>query len=240
MEWPYEIAERDHELQNPTSPDKIRRLGAYLRLGPASRVLDLACGRGGPALILAGTYGCHITGVELRPAFAEAARERIAAAGLSDRIDVTVGDARAFDAPRAAYDAVLCIGAAFVWGHIGDAAAAIAPAAVDGGFVAIGEPYWRAAPPAHDEGFVDLPTTVERFTSAGLALTGVISSADEDWDHYESQHWLAIDEWRRANPDHPDAPEIREQDAAARDNYLRHRHGRMNWAILVGRTAPSP
>jgi SAM-dependent methyltransferase len=70
MDWPYEIAERDHEIQNPTSAEKILLLGSYLRLTAESRVLDVACGKGGPAAILAAAYGCRITGVEIRPEFA--------------------------------------------------------------------------------------------------------------------------------------------------------------------------
>ena len=66
MDWPYEIAERDHEIQNPTSAEKILLLGSYLRLSAESRVLDVACGKGGPAAILAAAYGCRITGVEIR------------------------------------------------------------------------------------------------------------------------------------------------------------------------------
>ena len=46
MPWWYAVVESRHELQNPTSPEKIRLLGRYLELGP--RVLDLAAGRGGP------------------------------------------------------------------------------------------------------------------------------------------------------------------------------------------------
>ena len=63
MPWYYDIAERDHALQNPTSPEKIRRLGERLRLGPESRVLDLACGKAGPALLLAEAFGCRVVGV---------------------------------------------------------------------------------------------------------------------------------------------------------------------------------
>ena len=68
MAWPWEIVERDHEIQNATSPEKIRLLGEHLRLTPASRVLDIACGKAGPALILASTFGCHILGIEVREA----------------------------------------------------------------------------------------------------------------------------------------------------------------------------
>ena len=74
MPWRWEVAERDHEIQNPTSPAKIRLLGDYLRLSPESRVLDLACGKAGPAIVLAKTYGCRISGIELRSEFAEAGR----------------------------------------------------------------------------------------------------------------------------------------------------------------------
>ena len=62
MPWYYAIAESDHELQNPTNPEKIRLLGERLRLGPESRVLDVACGKAGPAVLLASTFGCRIVG----------------------------------------------------------------------------------------------------------------------------------------------------------------------------------
>jgi hypothetical protein len=45
MDWPYEIAERDHEIQNPTSAEKILLLGSYLRLTAESRVLESPAAR---------------------------------------------------------------------------------------------------------------------------------------------------------------------------------------------------
>jgi hypothetical protein len=39
MAWPWEVIERDHEIQDPVSPEKIRLLGEYLRLTSESRVL---------------------------------------------------------------------------------------------------------------------------------------------------------------------------------------------------------
>ena len=52
--WWHAVVESLHELQNPTSPEKILLLGERLGLGPGSRVLDVAGGRGGPAILLAG------------------------------------------------------------------------------------------------------------------------------------------------------------------------------------------
>ena len=127
MAWPWEVVERDHEIQDPTTPEKIRLLGEYLRLTGESRVLDIACGKGGPALILAATYGCRVHGVEIRPAFAEAARARAAALGLESLIQVQTADASGLQFEPETWDAALCLGASFVWGTIADAAAALLP-----------------------------------------------------------------------------------------------------------------
>jgi len=235
--WPWEIVERDHEIQNATSAEKIKLLGSYLRLSPTHRVLDIACGKAGPALILASTYGCRITGIELRAAFADAARERIAAAGLESLVEVQTADASSLELDPAAWDVALCLGAAFVWGTIADAAAALHPAVRGGGMVAIGEPFWRHMPPpagGHDGDFVSLADTVARFEGAGFATTGIIASSPDDWDHYESLHWRAVEEWLGEQPDHPDAAEVRARHEERRARYFHIDRAALDWAIFVG------
>ncbi len=61
------VAEALHELQNPTSQEKLVLLGERLGLGPESRVLDIASGRGGPALLLAESSGAHGAASRSRP-----------------------------------------------------------------------------------------------------------------------------------------------------------------------------
>lgn len=235
MDWPYEIAERDHELQNPTSAEKIRLLGEYLRLRSDSRVLDIACGKAGPAVILASTFGCSVTGVELRAVFADEARTRIAEAGLESLIDVHTADGATFPLEPESWDAALCLGATFVWGTMTDAAAALVPAVKPGGFVAIGEPYWRRWPlpdGVDDEGYVDLSSTLARLTDAGVQLTGLIAATDDDWDRYESLHWRALEEWLET---HPEAHEIRSGNAQRRGHYFEVTRPFLGWAIFVAR-----
>src|ERR671935_1933475 len=134
----HELVERDHDLQNPTSVEKIRLVGSYLRLGSQTTVLDVACGRAGPALILAQEFGCRVHGVDVSAVFVEAARRRIADAGLEKLISVEITDA-AQVSEWPSYDAALCVGAAFVWGHIGDAAAVLARIVGGGAAIAVGE-----------------------------------------------------------------------------------------------------
>jgi SAM-dependent methyltransferase len=239
MPWYYAVAEHDHDLQNPTSREKIRLLGERLRLGPDSRVVDLACGKAGPALILAESFGCRVVGVERAAEFVAVARERVEAAGLGGRVEIVEGDAAAFPLEPGAWDAALCLGASFVWHGLDGTLEALAPAVRPGGHVVVGEPFWRSWPLPEgidDQGYLPLRETVGVVEAAGLALVTLIASSRDDWDTYESLRWRALEEWLAAHPDNPDAPKIRARHEASRDTYLRHERALFGWAILVART----
>jgi precorrin-6B methylase 2 len=238
MPWFYAVAERDHQLQNPTSAEKIRLLGERLRVGPETQVLDVAAGKCGPAVILAGEFGCRITAIERAPEFVAAARERVAAAGLADRIELVEQDAAEADLGHGRYDVAMCLGASFVWDGLEGTLAALTPAAHDGGAVVVGEPYWRRWPLPEGldhQGYVTLAETVGRFEAAGLAPEALIGSSDDDWDRYESLHWSALEEWLAGNPADPDAPRIRELHERYRDEYLSWGRELLGWAIFVAR-----
>jgi len=241
MPWFYAVVEREHELQNPTSPEKIRLLGERLRLGPESRILDIASGRGGPAILLAATFGCRITCVEASEEFHAAALARVREAGLEELIESVHADARTFRLEPSDYDAALCLGASFVWGGLEGTLEALVPVVRPGGFVAVGEPYWRTWPlpegfePDEGESFVTLSETVERFRGAGLAPVTMIDASRDDWDRYETLHWLAGEEWLHEHPGDPDADEIRARIERHRDRYLRWERDLLGWAIVAGR-----
>ena len=230
----HEAVERDHDLQNPTSAEKIRLAGTYLRLGPGSTVLDLACGKAGPALVLAREFGCRIHGFDVSPVFVDEARRRIADAGLAELISVERADAAQVVAWPSC-DVALCLGAAFVWGHIGDAAAVLARIVGSGGAIAVGEPFWRATgrdgAPVHTEasaeGFVDLAETVARFEAPGVDLTGLVAASEDDWDRYKSLQWRAAVEIG--------GDEVMAQHLGRRGAYLSARRAELGWAIFTGR-----
>jgi SAM-dependent methyltransferase len=56
-----------------------------LVLRPGARVLDIGCGIGGAARLLAERYGAEVTGLDLTPEFVEAARRLTEAVGLKAR-----------------------------------------------------------------------------------------------------------------------------------------------------------
>jgi hypothetical protein len=243
MAWWHAVVESRHDIQNPTSAEKIRRMGEVLGLNSGSQVLDMASGRGGPAIILAETFGCRVTCVERAEEFVTVARERVNAARLEHRITIHQADAREFVPEHRGYDAALCLGASFIWDGLENTTKRLREMVRPDGFVAVGEPFWRRWPlPADyqaEEGvaFRPLAETVTGFESAGVALLAAIASSDDDWDRYESLHWMALDAWLRDHPGDPDAETFRRRGQQDRDRYLRRERDLLGWVILVGRRA---
>lgn len=237
------VAEAAHEIQNPTSEEKLLLLGKRLGLGPDSRVLDVASGRGGPALLLAREYGCAWHGIEISPDFHAVAVERAAQAGLADRVSFELGDGAQAALEPESYDAALCLGASFVFGSLADTVEALARAVRPGGHVVVGEPYWRRLPVPDEyedraEPWTTLEGTTRIFETSGLPVVSVIASSEDDWDRYETLHWQTIERWLATNGDDPDAPEIRARHERAKWSYLRHQRDVLGWAIFVGWKRP--
>jgi ubiquinone/menaquinone biosynthesis C-methylase UbiE len=84
-------------------------VAAEMRLSPGARVLDLGSGLGGPARTLAETHGCHVTGIDITPAFCEAAEALSRWVNLADRVAFQVGDATALPFADDSFDAAMTI-----------------------------------------------------------------------------------------------------------------------------------
>jgi cyclopropane-fatty-acyl-phospholipid synthase len=86
---------------------KKRHLAAKLRIESGQRVLDIGSGWGGLAMTLARDYGADVTGVTLSTEQISLARERVAAAGLADRVRFELRDYRDVVGP---FDRVISVG----------------------------------------------------------------------------------------------------------------------------------
>lgn len=73
---------------------KYDHLCQSLQLGPNDHVLEVGTGWGGFSIHAASTYGCKITSITISQRQYDEAVARIAAAGLSDRIEVLIEDYR--------------------------------------------------------------------------------------------------------------------------------------------------
>ena len=70
-----------------------RFLVSRIEAGPGERVLDVATGTGAVAIEIARRTGAHVVGLDQSPRMLASARERVARAGLDDRIELLEGRA---------------------------------------------------------------------------------------------------------------------------------------------------
>lgn len=94
--------------------NKLELICRKLDLQPGQRLLDVGCGWGSLLLHAARHHGVRGVGVTLSKEQAALATERVAAAGLSDRIEIRIQDYR--DIPDRGFDAVSSVG---MFEHVG-------------------------------------------------------------------------------------------------------------------------
>ncbi|MFJ8172156.1 GNAT family N-acetyltransferase [Streptomyces sp. NPDC094473] len=217
--------------QNPGSDATTRRLLALAGpLPDRPRVLDLGCGPGRAALLLAAEAGAEVTAVDLHQPFLDELTEAAGARGLGDRIRTVRANMADLDGPGFAdgsYDLVWAEGSAYIVGFdtaLRDWRRLLAP----GGTMVITECVWTTgSPSAGARAFWDRHASLRPVAGntaaaveAGFHVLGVLVQPDSDWDEYYVP--LAA---RTVTAD-PSAPGMPEALAATREELdVRHRYG---------------
>jgi cyclopropane-fatty-acyl-phospholipid synthase len=99
---------RDGSSLEAAQRAKLELVCTKLALKQGERVLDVGCGWGSFAIHAAREHGVSVTGITLSEPQAELARERAAAAGVQDLVDIRVMDYR--ELAGEPYDAIASIG----------------------------------------------------------------------------------------------------------------------------------
>jgi cyclopropane-fatty-acyl-phospholipid synthase len=111
----FEDPSRDGEPLESAQERKLETICRKLALTPGERVLDVGCGWGSFAIHAATRHGADVVGITLSEPQATLARERAAAAGVADLVEIRVADYR--DMPGERFDAIASIG---MVEHVGD------------------------------------------------------------------------------------------------------------------------
>ncbi|MFF7712951.1 GNAT family N-acetyltransferase [Streptomyces sp. NPDC007988] len=178
--------------QGPGSDDTTRRLlGLAGPVPPRPRVLDLGCGPGRAAPLLAAEAGAEVTAVDLHEPFLDELRQAARARGLADRIRTVCADMGAPPFPDGSFDLVWAEGSAYAIGF--DTALRswrrlLAP----GGTLVLTECEWTCAEPspaarAFWDEHCPLRTTAANATAAvgaGYHVAGVHRQPESDWQEY--------------------------------------------------------
>ena len=219
------ISEKNMEIINPISEEKILKVGELLGMKSGDRVIDFGCGYAEPLVLWAEKYGINGVGIDIREYAIQRATKKVFQKGLASRIQIVLGNASMHEYEPHSFDFATCIGATFIWGGFGHAIDAMKLAIKPHGKLAIGECYWN-----HDE----FPSECLRFFSDAchehellyeiwnkdLELVSIIRSSVDDWDNYETSNWRGLLEWIDANPEHPDHDEVVRHLHDSQDEYL--------------------
>jgi SAM-dependent methyltransferase len=241
--WKYfYITHRDHVYCNPMSVEKFEELIALLRLGPEDRVLEIAAGKGEFLIRLAEQYDIEGTGVDLSPYFLSDARKKHQQRVPNARINFVEMDGAEYKTKAGEkIHLAACIGAGWIFGGHRGTLKALHDMAAPGGWVIVGEPYWRREPAAEylkaiGEKRSAYGTHYENMQAGqelGLQLVYTLASSRDDWDRYEGLQWYAAHEWASGNPDDEDVEEVLQRVGENRENYLRWGRETFGWGIYV-------
>ena len=140
------IAHRDHDYCNPIAAAKIERVLDLMELDASSLVLDLGCGRAELALRIIERFGSTVVAVERSSYMLDAARERAQWTGALARLHLDDIDIRAFRADPETFQLSVMLGAGGIDGGTGGICRALAGWTRPGGYVLVGEGYWKQRP----------------------------------------------------------------------------------------------
>lgn len=243
----HEIAESSHRILNPLVEPQLRLLGEIARVGPGTRQLDLACGKGEMLCRWAEWFGGSGVGVDLSAVFSAAARDRAIELGVADKVEIVTSEAAAYLAdagPDAGgFDIVSCIGATWIGGGLAGTVELLRPSLQPAGLILIGEPFWNEVPTdeclaAHGfaaDDYASLEGTFKRLHFAGLELVEMVLATPETWDRYEASQWMTVTDWLASNPEDPDHDAMVRFRDDNRRTYLRWGRRYLGWGVFVAR-----
>lgn len=174
---------------------------------PGAAVLDLGCGKGAVAVVLADTFDVQIEGIDAFAPFLESARTLAAERGVQSRCVFRQDDIRNYLGTSATYDAVLLLGIGPVSGNhqetMGDLRRLVRP----GGYIVIEDVFLAddVAPLPENDGYVHHAEMLRRLTAHGDVLRQeVVYTAEETRAMNEKNTALIRRRARQLIEKHPD------------------------------------
>ncbi|MFP4014729.1 MAG: SAM-dependent methyltransferase [Chitinispirillaceae bacterium] len=104
------VTDTDYRFTSPAGRECILASARFAAVNPSSRVLNLGCGFGAAACLLAKEFRCRVEAVDPRPGLAEAARKHSVRRGVSHLISIHDSDPFSLDFSEDPFDLIIIEG----------------------------------------------------------------------------------------------------------------------------------
>ncbi|WP_349409402.1 class I SAM-dependent methyltransferase [Pseudalkalibacillus sp. SCS-8] len=224
------IAHRNHQICNPFSMEKLMRVLTQIPWRKGNRVLDIGAGKCEVLIELINRFEVEGTAIELEKAFVEDAWQNAEGRIPFEHLSVINEDAKKV-LPRydQSFDVVMCLGASHAIGDYRTTLAAMSKAVKPGGYLLVGEGYWKRKPDeaylealgAKEEELLTHAENIKEGEAQGLIPMWATVTNEDEWDNYEWLYSSSMETYCLENPDDPDVAWMRERIRKWRTTYLR-------------------
>ncbi|WP_379127009.1 SAM-dependent methyltransferase [Paenibacillus sp. sgz500958] len=224
------IGHSRQKFNNPMSEAKLVHTLSLLQLKPGARVLEIGAGQGELARRLVHMYDTAVDAVENSAYAIEEAHKRTSQQSPESRIHFIEEDAGTYLATveNGTYDAAICIASTHALESMANTLSLFSKAVRPGGSILIGDGYWKKKPDASYLGALGseenelrhYDTTVLLGERYGLTPLWSTVASEDDWDRFEWNYSLSIEQYCQDHPDDPSVPEMRENIRNWRRTYL--------------------
>ncbi|MFP4496888.1 MAG: SAM-dependent methyltransferase [Vulcanimicrobiota bacterium] len=234
----YDISEKYIELVNPTTPEKIVRIGEIMGLNKDSKVIEFGSGYGEVLALWAKHFGISGVGIEIRENAVKRARKKMKERGLENQIEIVHENGAEYKFKKNHFDVAACVGASFIWGGYARTIKALKKAVRKDGKLVVGEPYWNKEQIPTEymkrEKTVNTEMEILQITrDSGYDIGYLERASHDDWDRYESDNWIGLINWLKENPGHPEKGKVIKRLHQSQDEYFKYGREYLGWAIFV-------
>ncbi|MBZ0294045.1 MAG: class I SAM-dependent methyltransferase [Anaerolineae bacterium] len=220
----------------PMSLSRADDLIKALDLPPRSTVVDLGCGDGTFLCRLAAQTSIAAVGIDNDDTLIRQARKQWTNRISASEVKFIDGDAAHYFTEMAPVDAIICIGAEFIFGGYRELLEGAVQRLNPNGRMLLGTLYWKQDPPADylalmggENPHVDLSTTVTATYETGFMPLAIHRSNADEWDAFESHHARK----RYLSAVESGQPDMRERAWQWQSGYLKWGMSTMGFCFLI-------
>ncbi|CAM3120352.1 class I SAM-dependent methyltransferase [Paenibacillus sediminis] len=208
------IAHQHHLFHNPISEAKINRIIDLIPLHPNDQIIDIGAGKGELPIRFIEKYGVNAVAIELFEGSIAAGEKNAKGRIPSEKLQFINQDAKEVINTylNGQFSLGICIGSSHALGGYEETITALRKAVKKGGYILIGEGYWRKKPSpdylaalgAEESEMKSHLGTIEAAEALGLTALWSTIASEDDWDEYEWLYSMSIENECHNHPDHPD------------------------------------